>query len=104
MFRTAAFAAVLNSTIAEPVGDKKRKQETMSSSYSFAPRTMPAPAAAHYLGISQSKLLTRGIPRKIDGGNRLYDIRDLDSWVDSLQTEGECVRSDATAADDAFGI
>ena len=54
---------------------------------SFAPRLLPAPQAAAYLGISQSKLLTLPIRRKVDGGNRLFDRFDLDAYADALPYE-----------------
>ena len=65
---------------------------------------MPATAAAHYLGISPSKLRQLEIPRRISGGNRLYDIRDLDLWADNLPLEGEQECLEQTLADRAFGI
>ncbi|MGO4854898.1 DNA-binding protein [Phaeovulum sp. W22_SRMD_FR3] len=53
----------------------------------FAPRLMPAPEAAHYLGVSMSKLLTLGIPRKMLGAKRLFDRLDLDTYASDLPTE-----------------
>jgi hypothetical protein len=55
----------------------------------FAPRLMPAPQAAHYLGMSASTLRTLPIPRKESGAKRLYDVRDLDAYADDLPYEGE---------------
>jgi len=55
----------------------------------FTPRLMPAPQAAHYIGVSVSKLRALPIPRKIVDGKRLYDRIDLDSYADGLATEGE---------------
>ena len=65
---------------------------------------MPAPAAAYYIGISESKLRTLPIHRLIDGGNRNYDIRDLDAWVDNLRSEGDTQSQPNSSTDDAFGI
>lgn len=53
----------------------------------IAPRLLPTSSAAHYLGISPSKLRTLKIPRKQSGGNRLYDRHDLDMWADDLPYE-----------------
>lgn len=55
----------------------------------FAPRLMPAQQAAHYIGVSASKLRELPIRRKIVDGKRLYDRLDLDSYADNLATEGE---------------
>lgn len=76
----------------------------MSRSFTFAPRLMPAATAAHYLGISQSKLRSIGIARRISEGNRLYDIRDLDAWADNLPLEGEEQCQEQDLADVAFGM
>ncbi len=57
--------------------------------FQFPPRLMQAKAAAHYLGVSASKLRTLGIPTKVCGANRLYDIRDLDEFADRLSYVGE---------------
>lgn len=76
----------------------------MSRNFAFAPRLMPAPAAAHYLGISASKLRGLSIPRRISQGNRLYDIRDLDNWADNLPIEGEQEWHEQQQADLAFGV
>ncbi len=79
----------------------------MSQNFSFAPRLMPAATAAHYLGISASKLRGLSIPRRICKGNKLYDIRDLDNWADNLPIEGEQEwheRQEQLQADRAFGI
>jgi len=65
---------------------------------------MQAPAAAHYLGISPSKLRGLSIPRRRDEGNVLYDIRDLDAWADNLPYEGENTWHEQSMADQAFGI
>lgn len=72
--------------------------------YHFPPRLMQAKAAAHYLGVSPSKLRSLELPCKRDGGNVLYDRADLDEWADRLPYDGlsdggdECEEADA-----AFG-
>lgn len=54
---------------------------------SFAPRLLPAPLAAHYLGVSETMLRTLGLPRKRLGAKRLYDRFDLDAYADELPRE-----------------
>jgi hypothetical protein len=54
----------------------------------FAPRLMPAPEAAHYLGVSQSTLRNLSLPRRMLGGKRLYDRFDLDAYASELPIEG----------------
>lgn len=58
-------------------------------SYQFPPRLMKTKAAAHYLGISESKLRGLNLRPRRDGGNVLYDIRDLDDYADALPYEGQ---------------
>lgn len=53
----------------------------------FAPRLFPAPQAAHYLGVSVSKLATLSIQRRVLGGKRVYDRNDLDAFADDLPYE-----------------
>lgn len=60
-------------------------------SYNFTPRLMPAPKAAHYLGVSESKLRTLPIPRKELDGKRVYDVSELDAFADGLPIEGDSV-------------
>lgn len=60
----------------------------MSRSYGYTPRLMQAPEAARYLGMSESKIRSLPIPKKVSGGNRVYDIRDLDNFADLLEYEG----------------
>lgn len=55
----------------------------------FLPRLLPAPQAAAYLGVSESKLRTMPIPRKVLDGKRLYDRLALDAYADDLATEGD---------------
>lgn len=54
----------------------------------FAPRLLDSHEAAHYLGISPSKLRTLPLPRKLADGKRLYERADLDEYADSLPYEG----------------
>lgn len=68
----------------------------------FAPLLMPAPAAAHYLGVGETTLRGLQIPRKVLGGKRLYDRRDLEAFADELRYEGE--GAEAAACDDIFGV
>ncbi|MVO17137.1 helix-turn-helix domain-containing protein [Parasedimentitalea huanghaiensis] len=79
-------------------------------SYGFPPpRLLPSPAAAAYLGVSESMLRKLGIPRKEQGAKRLYDRSDLDAHADDLpyevQPENRNNEEKAiTACDDAFGM
>lgn len=57
-------------------------------SLDFAPILMPAPQAAHYLGVSQTMLRTLPIPRVALGAKRLYRRTDLDAFAFDLPTEG----------------
>lgn len=50
---------------------------------------MPAPQAAHYLGISVGTLRSLQLPRKILGAKRLYDRYDLDRFASQLPAEGD---------------
>lgn len=70
--------------------------------YHFPPRLMQAKAAAHYLGISESKLRGLKLPSKPVGGNVLYDRADLDAWADALPYDriGETGKS---TCEGAFG-
>lgn len=56
--------------------------------YQFPPRLMKAKAAAHYLGLSETKLRALNLPCKRDGGNVLFDRADLDAWADGLPYDG----------------
>lgn len=55
------------------------------------PRLMRRPAAAAYLGISESMLAELGIkPRRIEGRRiALYDRLELDAFADSLSSDEE---------------
>jgi hypothetical protein len=68
----------------------------------FAPRLLPAAEAARYLGISETTLRGIGLPRRVLGAKRLYDIRDLDAYVSDLPVEGESSTGGNTC-DQAWG-
>ncbi|MGR3495386.1 DNA-binding protein [Citreimonas sp.] len=70
----------------------------------FTPRLMKAHAAAHYLGVSPSKLRTLDLPCKRDGGNVLYDRLDLDAYADALPYEGQAQDGRDTVCDSIFGV
>lgn len=74
----------------------------MSITLDFAPRLLPAPAAAHYLGVSESMLRTLPIPRKVIRAKRLYDRLDLDAYASGLPTEGETEAENT--CDSIFGV
>ena len=61
----------------------------MRASLTFAPRLLAAPQAATYLGVSESKLRTLGLPRVKLDGKRLYDRLALDAYASDLPTEGQ---------------
>jgi hypothetical protein len=61
---------------------------------------MQSRAAAHYLGISETKLRGLGLPCKEDGGNVLYDRNDLDAYADRLPYRGI---PEGNSCDGAFG-
>lgn len=67
------------------------------------PRLLPAPQAAAYLGISESKLRQLGIPRKELDGKRLFERADLDDYADRLRYEGEIDSEKDNSCDGAFG-
>lgn len=71
----------------------------MSLARDFAPRLMPAPQAAHYIGVSQSKLRSLNIPRRRLDGKRVYDKSDLDAYADDLPY----VDQEANTCDALFG-
>ncbi|SLN74644.1 hypothetical protein PSM7751_04178 [Pseudooceanicola marinus] len=60
----------------------------MAATRDFAPRLMPAPQAAHYLGVSVSMLRNLSLRRRELGGKRVYDRADLDAFADHLPYEG----------------
>lgn len=70
--------------------------------YLFPPRLMQIKAAAHYLGVSPSKLRSLGLPCKRDGGNALYDRADLDAYADRLPYEAGAAE-ESNSCDNMFG-
>ena len=72
-------------------------------SLDFPPRLLPAPQAAHYLGISESTLRQLGLPRVSIGSKRLYDRLDLDAFADTL-SEAQTNKSVVDECDEAFGV
>ena len=74
----------------------------MGAHRDFPPRLMPAPVAAHYLGVSESTLRTLSLPRRQLGAKRVYDKADLDAFADTLPYDGQ-EESECDAADQAFG-
>ena len=68
--------------------------------YDFTPRLLPAPQAAHYIGVSVSTLRKLPIRRRQLDGKRVYDRLDLDAYASSLTYEsGE----GGNTCDEAFG-
>lgn len=56
----------------------------MTNRAAITPRLLDAPAAALYLGVSESMLRTLEIPRKALRTKRLYERADLDAFANSL--------------------
>lgn len=69
----------------------------------FAPRLLPSPEAAHYLGISETTLRSLGLPRRMLGGKRLYDRLTLDEYASGLPVDGD-TGNEASECDRAFGL
>lgn len=70
---------------------------------SFAPRLLPTPEAAAYLGVSETMLRGLPIPRRMLGGKRLYDRLTLDEFASALPVEGVMEIDEVTQCDEAFG-
>ncbi|MCI0565234.1 MAG: helix-turn-helix domain-containing protein [Nitrososphaera sp.] len=55
-------------------------------------RLLGVKAAADYLSISRSKLYEWALARRIQSvkidGRRLFDVKDLDAFVDALKSDG----------------
>ncbi|HKU24731.1 MAG TPA: hypothetical protein VJQ54_04615 [Candidatus Sulfotelmatobacter sp.] len=51
-------------------------------------RMLPLAAAAHYCGLSVKRFpaACRISPVAMPSGERLYDVRDLDDWLDALKS------------------
>jgi len=75
---------------------------TARAAITFAPRLLPAPEAAAYLGVSPATLRGLPIPRRALGGKRLYDRLDLDAYASDLPYEGQ--GGDEQSCDEIFGI
>ncbi|PHR61317.1 MAG: DNA-binding protein [Robiginitomaculum sp.] len=75
----------------------------MSHALNYPPLLMPAPDAAHYLGISPTTLRGLNIPRKMLGAKRLFDKRDLDAFANDLPYEGD-KQEKVNSCDAAFGM
>lgn len=73
----------------------------MTATLDYAPRLMPAPMAARYIGVSVSTLYKLDLPRKELRGKRVYDKADLDEYADSLPYEGQKV---GNSCDVMFGL
>lgn len=71
----------------------------MALHFDFAPRLMPGPQAAHYLGVSERKLKSLKIPRRFLDGKRLYHVNDLIAYADDLTTEDS---EEPNSCDDIF--
>lgn len=74
----------------------------MAVALDLMPRLMPAPAAARYLGVSESLLRDLGLRRRELRGKRLYDRADLDAFADSLRYEGG--EDGPCKEDEIFGV
>lgn len=72
-------------------------------SSSFTPRLLAAPSAAHYLGVSETTLRTLGLPRRVLGGKRLYDVIDLDQYASNLPIEGNEDETEENTCEGKFG-
>ncbi|WP_102222786.1 DNA-binding protein [Acidimangrovimonas sediminis] len=74
--------------------------------FDFTPRLLPAPQAAHYIGVSVSTLAKLPILRRELRGKRVYDRLDLDEYVSTLPYEGapESESEEQSACDKAFGL
>lgn len=71
------------------------------SGLTFAPRLLPTPLAAAYLGVSETTLRGLDLPRKILGGKRLYDRLALDEYASALPCEREA--DEVNTCDGRFG-
>lgn len=68
----------------------------------FAPRLLPAPKAAAYLGVSETTPRRLDLPCKIRGGKRLYDRLALDEFAYALPCEGDEIETNT--CDGRFGM
>lgn len=67
----------------------------------FTPLGMKAKDAARYLGVSETKLRTLPIDPRQDGGNLLYDQRDLENYFNSLPYKTKA--AEGNTCDGIFG-
>ncbi|WP_225028984.1 helix-turn-helix domain-containing protein [Xinfangfangia pollutisoli] len=74
----------------------------MKQDPAFAPRLLPAPEAAHYLGVSETMLRGLGLPRRVLGAKRLFDRLDLDRYASDLPYEGQA--DEVAECDRLFGV
>lgn len=67
---------------------------------------MQAREATRYLDVSETKFRRIGLRSKHPGGNRLWDIRDLDDYADRLEHDGKhsCGTKTNEATSVPFGI
>lgn len=77
------------------------------ASLTYAPRLLPTPQAAAYLGISATKLRDLPLrPKRLDG-KVVYDRLDLDSYADALPLDGEAAwppaEEERNSCDEVFG-
>lgn len=72
----------------------------MPAAASYPPRLMGEDEAARYLGISANALRAAGLPRRVIGRRRLYDVLSLDRYADSLPTDRD--EPEENSCDQAF--
>ena len=65
----------------------------------WTPGLLSEPDAALWLGISASTLRGLGIPRRVLGRRRLYDVRDLIAYRDGLPYEGDEATAESNTCD-----
>lgn len=74
------------------------------ASLTYAPRLLPTPQAAAYLGVSATKLLDLPIRPKQLGGKVVYDRLDLDAYADALLYQGDKPEGEGrNSCDEVFG-
>lgn len=74
----------------------------MKNRHSVHPRLLHASAAAAYAGVSVNTLRKLPVQRRMVRSKPLYDIRDLDAYIDELPYEGE--QQGANQCDEVFGL
>ncbi|WP_395698728.1 helix-turn-helix transcriptional regulator [Methylocella sp.] len=73
--------------------------------HNLPPRLIVADAAAAYVGLSGSKFLAlvkegRAPAPRLTGGRRVWDVRELDTFVDDLPHDAEAAAPADTSWDD----